>query len=444
MPNEAETQHLFDAEQRDQFIPVRKIDILNALIASGRLPGEQAQESFRRLCQVLGAVFHYEYFETLEALRDDYYYFNPEMDVNGRFDAETRERARADLGEKLGAVLSGANYVPVPLDVVTKTATGGRFVRVEVDTPMEDYSEVTFFRRGHHKETTVVRRWFGLRKETQESWVFDNVLLTVVIKGDHEIKTKGQRKRLESSHFRPGSILIKHFRNIAPGDLKMLLPRVRVVMSLFDKLTIAVPALAGAVPLIINLLPLLTVLFLVGGFYLGVNSSVRHEEVLKAFVALTFVAGLGGLVMRQRLKYERLSLKYQKEISDHFYFRNVSNNAGIFDYIVGTAEEQECKEAFLAYYFLLTADAPPDQNTLDARIEKWLAETFHIDVDFEVDDALKKLERLGLLRRDDSGLGVAPLDEALVVLDNRWDNIFQYANRADAAPRKGRGLEPVT
>jgi hypothetical protein len=365
------------------------------------------------------------------------------MDANGRFDAETLERARADLGDKLAAVLTKANYVPVPLEEATQAPSGGRFVRVAVDTPMDDYREVTFFRRGHHKETTVVRRWFGLRQETQEAWVYDNVLLTVVVRDDAEL-TKRQRKRFGKSQFRPGSILIKYFRNIAPGDLKMLLPRVRVVMSLFDKLTIAVPALAGAVPLIINLLPLLTVLFLVGGFYLGLNANVRHEDVLKAFVALTFVAGLGGLVMRQRLKYERLSLKYQKEISDHFYFRNVSNNAGIFDYIVGTAEEQECKEAFLAYYFLLTAAEPPDQQALDEQIEKWLAETFKVDVDFEVDDALGKLQRLGLLKRDNGGLTVIPLEEALEVLDDRWDNIFQYANLAAAAARRGRGLEPVS
>jgi hypothetical protein len=242
MANEARPIHHFDAEERDQFIPVRKIDILNALIASGRLAGEQ-QENFGRFCQLLGASFHYEFFETLEALRDDYYYFNPEMDPNGGFDAETLERARADLGEKLAVVLKNANYVPVPLEEVTQTPTGGRFVRVAVDTPMDDYREVTFFRRGHHQEPTVVRRWFGLRSETQKSWVYDNVLLTVVIKNDAEL-SKRQRKRFEKSQFRPGSILIKYFRNIAPGDLKMLLPRVRVVMSLFDKMTIAVPALA--------------------------------------------------------------------------------------------------------------------------------------------------------------------------------------------------------
>ena len=47
------------------------------------------------------------------------------------------------------------------------------------------------------------------------------------------------------------------------------------------------------------------------------------------------------------MKYQKRSLEYQKEISDHFYFRNVSNNSGIFDTLVGSAEE--FKEAALAY-----------------------------------------------------------------------------------------------
>jgi len=143
--------------------------------------------------------------------------------------------------------------------------------------------------------------------------------------------------------------------------------------------------------------------------------------------------------MRQRLKYERLSLKYQKQVSDHVYFRNISNNSGIFDYIVGAAEEQECKEAMLAYYFLLVASNPPDQETLDRRIEEWLSTTFGVDIDFEVDDALAKIERLGLLKREGEGLSVPPLDDALVVLDRIWDRFFLFANVADGASRDEKG-----
>jgi hypothetical protein len=123
---------------------------------------------------------------------------------------------------------------------------------------------------------------------------------------------------------------------------------------------------------------------------------------------------------------------HQKELADNVYYRNINNNAGIFDYIIGAAEEQECKEAFLAYYFLGTAPSAPTQHELDQRIESWLKETFAVDIDFEVGDALRKLDRLGLLRRDGARLSVPPPDEALARLDFHWDNYFQF----NVAPRE--------
>jgi hypothetical protein len=420
------------SDDRDQFIPVCKSDIIGALTKSGLLMGAEQHEKFRQLCRLLGAIFHYEYFEWLERLRDDYYYFNPEIPLEPMRDPQAIEQARGELLETMDKVLKGANYVEVPLGDVEQAHEERHVLKVKVETTMEHYHQVRFFRRGHHKEQVDVRKWFGLRQRLIEAWVFDNVILMVTIKLPSEIKSKRRLKELEKSQLRPGSILIKYFRHIAVTDLHMLFPKVRVLMSLYDKLTIAVPALAGGIPLLANLLPTLTVLFLVAGFYLGLTSPVEHEQVVKAFAALSGLAALGALIMRQRLKYERLSLKYQKQVSDHVYFRNISNNAGIFDYIVGAAEEQECKEAFLAYYFLLVASDPPNQETLDARIEEWLATTFGVDIDFEVDDALAKLERLGLLKRQGEGLCVVPMDDALVVLDRIWDRFFLFANAADA------------
>jgi len=427
MPGAGGGREQAEREERDKFIPIRKRDIVEALIASGGLPGSE-RVRFEQLCRMLGSIFHYEYFDRLERLRDDYYYFNPAITVREGLDDEALERARAEFTQSLEEVLKGANYEEIDSADLRRHDGEGQILRVKVETTTEDYHEVRFFRRGGHREEVDVRKWFGLRRHLVRRWVYDNVILLVTIKFAGEITSKRHLKRLERSQFRPGSILIKYFRNIAPADLQMLFPRVRVVMSLFDKLTIAVPALAGGVPLLLNLLPTLTVLVLVIGFYLGLSAAVHPDDVVRAFAALTGLAALVGLIMRQRLKYERLSLKYQRQISEHFYFRNVSNNAGIFDYVVGAAEEQECKETFLAYYFLLTGGGAPDEAALDARIEGWLKETFGVEVDFEVRDALAKLERLGLLRRSDGALRVLAPQQALAVLDRAWDNFFQFAN----------------
>jgi hypothetical protein len=63
---------------------------------------------------------------------------------------------------------------------------------------------------------------------------------------------------------------------------------------------------------------------------------------------------------------------------------------------------------------------PPTAAELDARIEAWLQHTFGLKVRFAVGDALDKLERLGLLRRDGERLLVSPLDGALAELRRLW------------------------
>ena len=419
------------AADRDQFIPVRKTDILDALVEHGPLASEAEREQFRQVCRLLAAIYHYEYFARLERLRDDYYYFNPEFDPHGRIDEATLKRTYDDLVESLTGVLKGANFVELTHDEIGRAHSERPTTRVQVKAPLHDYREVRLFRRGHHTEVTETKEWFGLRKRSLETMVYDDVVLFVAMKSG--IASKRSRKRLVRRRRRPGSVLIKYFRNIARADLHTLFPEVRVVMSMFDMLFLSGPALLGGIPILLKLATTLTVLFVVIGFYLGVESGVKDEEMKAAFAAITGLFALGGFMMRQWLRYHAQSLKYQKELTDNIYFRNVNNNAGIFDYIIGSAEEQECKEAFLAYYFLRTAAVPPTKPELDEHIERWLREAFGVDIDFEVDDALAKLDRLGLLKRNGERLSAPPPEEALARLDEMWDNYFQFGNRR-AAP----------
>ena len=176
--------------------------------------------------------------------------------------------------------------------------------------------------------------------------------------------------------------------------------------------------------ILLKLASTLAVLFLVGEFYLGMTGTVRDSDMAGALAAVSGLIALGGFIVRQWTKFQKQSLLYQKILSENVYFRNVNNNAGIFDTIVGEAEEQECKEAFLAYYFLLAGGSEPTESALDAKIEAWLRQRFGTDIDFECNDALAKLDRFGLLARDGETLSVPPLDEALRRLDRIWDNFF--------------------
>jgi hypothetical protein len=416
------------ARKRDQFIPVRKSEIIASLMEEPAFRGHI--DAVQRFCKLLGSIFHFENFEGLERLKDDYYYFNPELETRGEASLEFLLDKRRDLLSTLTDVFEKANYSEIPEKDIEDAHNQRHLLRVKVRAPLDNYHSIKFYERGRHTEKVKIREWLGLRSKQIHTTVFDNVVLVLVVKAIDEVSSKRQRKKLVGGDLKPGTILIKFFRNIAASDLIMILPKVRVAMSVKDQLTIGVPAIAGALPLLAHLLPALTVVGLVAGYYLGFAPALDNDTLVKSVGAVTGIAAVVGFVLTQRMKYQKRSLEYQKEISDHFYFRNVSNNSGIFDSLVGSAEEQEFKEAALAYLFLAAAERPLSERELDERIESWFQAKHSLDFDFEVDDAIRKLERLELLQRSDTGLTVLPLDHALIKLDTIWDNFFPYANEA--------------
>jgi hypothetical protein len=52
----------------------------------------------------------------------------------------------------------------------------------------------------------------------------------------------------------------------------------------------------------------------------------------------------------------------------------------------------------------------------------------NLKVDFEIGDALAKLERLKIVRKTGNSYHAEPIDKALEMLDSTWDNYFKYAN----------------
>jgi Protein of unknown function (DUF3754) len=414
-------------DTRDRYLPVRKDDILSALAEQRAFADPAGGEKFRRLCEMLDAIYHYEYFETLERLRGDYYYFNPHVAQHAAIDPAVLDRSYSDLAQSLDRVLKVANFIELAHTEIGDAHDKRAVLRVAVNAELGDFREVRFYRRGHHKEAIETAEWFGWRRRKIEIDVYDDVVLFAAMRAKAEIASKRKLRRLERRKLPPGSVLLKCFRNIASGDLKALFPNARVVMTNADKLALGVPALASGIPILINLYTTVTVLFLVLGFYLGLSASVEDKDMKTALAALSALVALGGFIVTQWVRYQRQSLKYQIELTDNIYYRNTNNNAGIFDYLIGAAEEQQVKEAFLAYHFLHEAPSPPVAAELDSRIEAWLRATFAIDVDFDVGDALDKLEQLGLLRRDGERLIVAAFDEAFSKLRGVWDGLFPLA-----------------
>jgi hypothetical protein len=417
------------SSERDHFIPVRKIDVLDALVADKAFGSEAEREKFRNLCHLLGAVYHYRYFDQLEKLRNDYFYFSPDLDAkHARFDARTLQHAYRELIDTLIEVLQGANFTEIPNEEINQAHREHALVQVDLVAPRDNYGEVRCFRRGQHRETIEIREWFGWRTRSVEVDVYNDVVLLIAIRDD----AKPRRRHTRHVKLRPGAVLLKYFRDIARTDLNALFPDVRVVMGLKDRLWLGVPAILGGIPILIKLATTMTVLFVVAGFYVGMGGSVKQADIAGALAGVGGLVALGGFIMRQWTKFQRQTLIYQKILSENVYFRNINNNAGIFDYIIAEAEEQQCKKSFLTYKFLHVPGDGPSEEELGRRIQEWLLTTFGAKVNFECHDVVVRLEQLGLLRRDGARLFVASLDETRAKLQERWVSIISEGMPAGA------------
>ncbi len=135
-----------------------------------------------------------------------------------------------------------------------------------------------------------------------------------------------------------------------------------------------------------------------------------------------------------------------KALSDNLYFKNLDNNAGVFHTLIDAAEEEDCKEALLAYTFLLRCSKVSAEGdaalcaaqaehevvaggmtlaTLDSVIEAYFLEELDCALDFDVTDAIDKLVHMELVERSGDVFIARGLNDAVKILDDYWDNIYQ-------------------
>ncbi len=148
-----------------------------------------------------------------------------------------------------------------------------------------------------------------------------------------------------------------------------------------------------------------------------------QKPLNQGFIALGLI---GAYLFRQYKRFINKKIEFSKMLSDSLYFKNIANNSGVFPALIEAAEEEEIKETILAYTFLSKSEHALTARELDDQIENWFMETYQKDIDFDVEDALGKLKRLGIGFEKDGKWDVIPIEKALVKVDEIWDNIFTY------------------
>ena len=411
-------------KKRDGYIAVRKAELAEA-IASATAADDA--RNMRDVLNLLGALLHHEAHAKLEALKALYDPLDPDAPASRR---DVSVGAFESFERGLNEALMRANFVEIDPDTVQSRDATKRLTGLSIKPSAAGTRRVRFFARGSHNEKIELKRWFGLKREQIDVQTMNDVVVLVGFKAEDEAAA-ADRKALRQMRrgVRQGAALVKHFRSVATPELVTLHPGAKPSMRPRDQAMLAGPAVVAGVPVLLNLWPALTVIFAVLAAYFGAQGVIEESELKRALAAVSGLVAVGAFVMRQRLKYEAQTLRYQKQLADTVYFRNIANNAGVLDLLVGAGEEQDSKEAFLAYAILRREARPLAKAEIDNFCETFLREQLGLEIDFEIQDALNKLERLGLVAHEgEAYTAIAPTD-ALTKLDAAWDGLFNFSAR---------------
>lgn len=408
--------------KNDRFIPVRKADLVNACAQRNDLSGAE-QDAFRELCQIMISTLHFDYHKTLEVLKDSYAPFDPNLDtlpieVLSSTEVEDKQRLFADT---FANVLNAANFEKVTEQDLQEALEEESLFKVRLAVEFDDFDEVVFYRRGEYQKTETITSLFGMRKRELTFTNYDKVAVYIKFKDADYF----EQNNINTQNFDPGSTIIKLFQNVPKADLEMLFPNSEVRMRTLDKAIIGGSALVGGT--VVFATKLGATMLLLGSlfsYWLGLSNkdvTIGTQEL----IALGAGAGvLGGFIFKEWSKFKNRKLKFMKALADNLYFKNLDNNAGVFHHLIDSAEEEECKEAILAYYFLLISDTALTSKKLDTKIEEWFTDKFSFNIDFEVEDALAKLTRFGVVSTENDRYQALPLSDAKAKLDATWDGYF--------------------
>lgn len=407
----------------EHYIPFDKEFLLEQQLAAYNGDASKV-EDFKKLFDIVEHYFHYEAFNLIRNLKQNYALFNPDLNPKER-EAFVGKSDFSIFKKKMLQVLDRGNFSRVNQETLDKAFKDSDLIGLKLAIDFSLIKEYELYVRGEHKTKEKVRKFFFWKKEIEIEY-YDRVMIYLKY---HDANYYTNKKiSLDKLPIDPGTVVLKIFKRVPKNDLETVFPNAVPRMSTTDKILFWVPGLVGGISLLsTKVIPALIAMYAAYKSGESIDFLNSKTSLNQGLIALGI---LGGYLFRQYSSFVNKKIKYSKMLSDSLYFKNMGNNGGAFYTLLNASEEEVLKETILAYAFLNRSKAPLTASALDDQIETWFKTKLNADFDFDVKEALLKLKNMGLASETDGKWEVIPLDKALVQIDELWDGIFEY-NTAD-------------
>jgi hypothetical protein len=400
-----------DQTDCEEFIPLARSDLIDLLCADRTLPPGGDGDAFRQFCELVTAVYHFEYNRRLHELKRAYAPFDPDSDATPltRLSAEQRQGRLNELFSDFAWLLERAHFRHLCREEIEPVLSSASDWGIRMDVDFSAFEHIAIFARGDTLQQRTRRRLLNFyRLEEAEVPIWRRLVLILKLR-PHKRLGKGVDTE---------NVYLKVFKDIPKLDVMMLLPGARVRITYLDRGRIGFPLLTGAVLAVWNLLQ---------------DLYQTLEYLLLSPNAMWAVAAGGlGYGYKSYYGYQQTKQRYHLSLTQSLYFQNLDSNAGVLTRLLDEAEEQECRAVFLAYYCLLCYAGADGwtRDQLDIAMELYLDRYADVDVDCKGGDALAKLKKLRLIEGCGERYRALPLPRALEALRANWTS--PYSRPADA------------
>jgi hypothetical protein len=430
--------------RREKFLPVTRHALLDRLTDARLWRGDDSRW-VRRFMRYLDYWRRHSYAMKLLELEQNYEPFNPDSDLLHTRTFSTQERAAMQkrLVAQMCELVEQGNFTKVDPSNVHFILTKDSAYGLDLQVDLGAFEEILIYYRG---ATTLTERRRDIRKgyigwKEVKRPVFQRLFLLFKLKPfDVRVEELMRERRIERKEAErivrqqrgllpvtvsSDYIYLKLFKNLPRSDVEMIFPNTKIRFRMFDKIKFGLTA--G------------------GGLGAGAVGTVTKIAVASnPYTLIAAVAGLGGIAIRQASNFINQRNRYMYVLAQNLYFHAMADNRGVMTLLADRAAEEDVKEEMLLYGVLAKERVNiADLRQVDEAIEHYLMDTFTIDVDFDVDDALGRLEAEGIVKEQPGGiLQTLPPREAALHIDKLWDASLD--NLPDMATEVGREIDRAT